>query len=329
MKKKIDYVSIIKEAINITLKNRLLWWFGFLAMFGGGFGSFNYTLPNNSSEERMDEMEIMNMMRRAAYYWDMYKEWIILGIVVVLLILIGLYVLGLIGRGGLIDSIFKVTKKEIFSFSSGFKRGLHFLGRIFLIDLFFSLAFLVSLFVLAFPVVRLFMLKSYGVAISLGIVAILLFVSIGFLFFYLRKYAQMYLVSSDVNVSDSLKLSYKLFEKNIKESLIMGVLVVATNFVVGIGFMVLIMVLLVPSAIIGVIVYNIGQKPIMIAALVLAIILFVGIMMFISSVVTVFFETIWVLFFGEIGKDGEESEVLGEKEKSVEMPKSEAESIIT
>lgn len=328
MKNRIEYFNIIKEAINITLKNRILWWFGLLAIFSGGYGSFNFRLPSGSGEGDFDEMEYMNMIRRATFYWDLYKEWIILGIVILLIILIGLYILGIIGRGALIDSIFKVIKKEAFTFSSGFKRGLYFLGRIFLMDLLFTLVFLVSIFVLAFPVVRLVILESYGVAILLGIVALLILISLGILFFYIRRYAQIYLISSDLNVSNSVKLAYGLFEKNIKESLIMGIVSIGINFVIGIVFVFVFLLLLIPGSIIGVLVYNTGQQMIMIIAGILAIILFIGLTFFISSILNVFFETMWILFFNEIGKSREDGIALKEEGESVNL-NGEPESIIT
>ncbi|HBI17611.1 MAG: hypothetical protein UR60_C0017G0017 [Candidatus Moranbacteria bacterium GW2011_GWF2_34_56] len=318
MKKKIDYVAIVKEAINITKRHRTLWWFGFLAIFSGSYSSFNYSFPSNNSENgEISEMEMMSMLRKVSFYWELYKEWIILGIILIVILLIALYIIGLIGRGALINSIFKSIKKEAFSFSSGLKTGVYFLGRLFLIKLFFSVAFLILAFVLIFPIVRLAVLESYTIAISLGIVAFLLLVSSAILFFYFRRYGEMYLIGSDLSISNSIKLAYRLFEKNIKESLLMGLVLIALNIVVGVVMVFVLLGLLIPLGIAGAIIYKLAGELTIIILAVIAILIFIGFLFLFSSILNVFFEAVWILFFHEIAK-GDKNDLL-EKEKSVEL----------
>ncbi len=328
MQNKIDYRSIVKKAINITVSNKILWWFGFLAIFSGSYLSFNYTFPSNSSEKKMDEMEFMNMMRKISFCWESYREWIILGIIFLIVVLIGFFVLGLIGRGALIDSIFKIIKDETFSFSSGIKRGIHFLGRLFLINLFFSLAFLILIFILAFPVIRLFIFKSYLIASSLGLVAVVLLVSIFILFFYLKRYAELYLISSDLSVLNSIKLAYKLFEKNIKESFIVSLILIALNIIIGIILTLITLGLFVPGGILGVIAYTTMGELTAIVFIIMATLFFVGLIVFVRSILNVFFESIWVLFFYEIANKKEDPNNLLEREKNINLNR-EAESGIT
>ncbi|KKP69187.1 MAG: hypothetical protein UR66_C0001G0069 [Candidatus Moranbacteria bacterium GW2011_GWE1_35_17] len=326
--KKINYFTIIKEATNITIHNKILWWFGLLTIFSGSCFSFNYTFPNNSSDIKFDEMEYMNMMRRIFYYWELYSGWIILAIAIVILIAIILYVVGLIGRGALIDSIFKVIKKENFSFSSGFKKGIYFLGRLFLIKLFFSISFLILLFILAFPVVRLAILKSYGAAILLGLVAFLLLVSIAILFSYFRTYAQMYLVGSDLGIKNSIKLAYGLFEKNIKESLIMGIVSGAVNLVIGIIIIFILIGVAIPGWIIGIIAYKIAGEFALIVLGISAVIIFVALVTLARAILNVFFEAVWILFFHEIGRESRDVKNL-EEELVVVLPNDRAPESIT
>lgn len=318
MKKKIDYVAIIKEAINITKRHRTLWWFGFLAIFSGSYSSFNYSFPGNNSENgELNEMEMMSMIRKVSFYWELYKEWIILGIILIAILLIALYIIGLIGRGALINSIFKSIRKEAFTFSSGLKMGVHFLGRLFLLKLFFSVTFLILAFVLIFPIIRLVVLESYIIAISLGIIAFLLLISSAILFFYFRRYGEMYLIGSDLSISNSIKLSYRLFEKNIKESLLMGLISIALNIVIGVVMIFILLGLIIPFGIVGAIVYKlVGELTIIILAII-AVLIFIGFLFLASSILNVFFEAMWVLFFNEIAR-GDKDELI-EKEKSVEL----------
>lgn len=328
MKNKIDYVGIVREAIRITINNKILWWFGFLAIFSGSYLSFNYSFPGKSSDKKFDEMEYMNMLRRISFYWDLYKEWIILGVLVIIFLLIIFYILGLIGRGALINSVFKIIKKETFSFSSGFGKGVYFLGRLFLINLFFSLTFLLAVFILIFPVIRLVILKSYVTAFLLGLVAFLLLISIAILFFYFRRYGEMYLIGNDLSVSNSIKLAYRLFEKNIKESFIMGLVLMIVNLIIGVGLILILLGISVPFGIAGVIFYKIAGKMVVSILGIIVIVAFVGLMTFARSILNVFFETIWVLFFHEIAKRKEDANSVAEKEKNIDL-NAEAEPEIT
>lgn len=328
MKNKVNYLSIIKKAINITISNKILWLFGFLAIFSGAYSS-HYTFPsNNSSNSEFNEMEYMNMLRRASFYWELYKEWIIFGVVVCIIILIGLYILGMIGRGALIDSIFKVIKKEAFSFSSGFRKGVHFLGRLFLTNLLFSLTFLVFVSILLFPVIRLFILKSYIAATSLGLFALVLLIFTAVLFFYFRRYAEMYLIGNDLSISSSIKLAYELFEKNIKESFIMGLILIGINMVIGISLVLIVLGFFIPSGILGFIIYKIVGESAIVIFIAIAIIVFVGVMLLVKSILNVFFEAVWILFFHELAKKKEDVNGLAEKEELGLNAKTEVEVIL-
>ncbi|MFA6183511.1 MAG: hypothetical protein WC682_00235 [Parcubacteria group bacterium] len=306
MKNKIEYFQIIKDAMNLTKENKFLWWFGLLSMFGGMSGSFSYNFPNNSSKDKnFDEMAYMNIVRKASFYWEHYQEWIILGIILLAIIFIGLYFLGIIGRGALIDSTFKINKKENVNFSSGFKRGIYFFKRLFLVDMLFFIALIVSMFILIFPIVRLFILKSYSIAFSMGLVAFMLLISIFILFFYLKKYTQMYIISSDLNIANSIKLSYRLFEKNIKESFIMSLVVVAVNMVISMGLFFALLVAIIPIGVLGAIIYGLVGKLLLIIFACLFFLILIGGLIFVSSILNVFFQSIWVLFFVEIAKQKE------------------------
>ena len=330
MKNKIDYFQIIKDSIGLAKDNRFLWWFGFLSIFGGMSFSFNYNFPgNSSSNKKIDEMVYMNMMRRASFYWGLYWEWIILGIVLILLVCIGLYVVGIIGRGALIDSIFKVNKKEETNFSSGFKRGIYFLKRLFLTNLLFFISIIISTFVLVFPVARLFILKSYVIAFSMGLVAFVLLISILILFFYFKRYTEMYLISSDLNIINSIKLAYRLFEKNIKESFIMSLLLMVVNLVMGTILFVALIVILVPVGVLGAIIYGLVGKLVLVILASLVFLMLVGALIFISSILNVFVQSVWVLFFIQIAKQKKIDDALLTDKKSIELlDKSEVEPII-
>ncbi|MGW8184502.1 MAG: DUF7544 domain-containing protein [Candidatus Moraniibacteriota bacterium] len=320
MNKKIDYFSIIKEAIEITKNNRVLWWFGFLSIFAGMGSSFNSNFSGNSSDKNsLDEMEYASLFRKVSFYWENYAEWIILGIILIMVVCVGLFIIGLIGKSALIDSIVKVIRNEQVTFVDGFKRGVSFLKRMFLMSLLSVVTFLIFIFLVIFPVVRLFILKSYGIAIFLGLVGLMLILFVSILYFYLLRYAQIYLISSNLGVVESIKLAYRLFEKNMKESLIMGLVMIAVSFVLGIGIFLIVLAIFIPGGILGVLVYKTMSDLALIVLGILAGLLILGIFIFISSVLNVFSQTVWILFFNQIAKQEEKRDGLETEKEATKI----------
>lgn len=329
MQKKIDYFQLVKDSFNFTIENKLLWLFGLLITIGGGGMSFNYNFPGSkSSEDKIDEMQLASMMRKFSFFWETYKEWIILGIILLVIILVALYLLGIIGRGALIDSIFKTLKKEEgITFSSGFKKGYHFLGKMFLMNLIFSVAVLVVIAIMAFPIVRLFMLKAYIAGALMSLVAICILISLFVLIFFLSKYAQIYLVSSNIGPVASIKLGYQLFEKNLITSFKMGAVLILVNIVLGMGLFLSIIILGLPFILLLFLSYgilgNVGAAVMGISGGVAVLFLVI----FINAVYIVFSQTYLILFFQEIAKEnnnevGESINVVDKiitKNKSLEV----------
>lgn len=313
MLKKIDYTKILKNSFKITRENKFLWLFGLMLALGGGGTSFNFNFPGGgSSDDKIDEMTYMNAMRKVEFFWNTYKELIILGIVFLVFLGIAFYVLGLIARGGLIDSIFKILKNEEANFKKGFKSGVGYLGRMFLISLTAIVTSLGLLIILAVPVIRLIVLESYVLGIVLGIVAFFIFFTFMILLSFLIRYAEIYLVSSNLGALESMKLGYRLFEKNIGNSILMGLIFMGISFVVGIGILFMLFALGIPTMLIGLVIYGVAGETVSIGLFVLAVILFMLLMIFISSLMNVFSQAVWVLFFEEIAREKEDDTFVDE-----------------
>lgn len=319
--KKIDYFKLTKEAFTITKENKFLWWFGFLMMFCGGGMSYSYNFPGGSSDDKIDEMTFMNMQRQVTFYWDLYKEWIITGIIILLVIGFALYILGLIAKSALIDSVFKILKEEEVDFKRGFKNGTGYLGRIFLINAIVLATVIGLLVILAFPVIRLFILDSKMAAVLMGIMAIFIFISFNIFVSFLKKYAEIYLISSNVGPLDAFRLAYNLIEKNILNSLLMWLVCLGIVFALGMGAAIAVFTLGLPLLFLGVAIYGIvGGIGVALLATV-AIAVFLVLIFFVNSIFNVFFQTIWILFFREIAKTDEEKKeeelVSEESEKNI------------
>src|SRR5665647_1732351 len=100
MNNQINYGSLIKEAWQITWKNKYLWWFGLLVSLSGG-GSFNFNLPSGNNSER-ESVFRNNFEAKISEWFALYWEWIILAGILLFLLMVVFLVLNIWGRGALI-----------------------------------------------------------------------------------------------------------------------------------------------------------------------------------------------------------------------------------
>ena len=315
--KNVDYIQLLKDAWKITWENKFLWWFGFLITLGGG-GMSGFNFSGNEEEVSPEVIENIN------YYWSMYREWIIAGIVILFLIILAFYFLSIIGRGGLIVSLVKIGKSEEVNFSSGFKEGRSFFWKLFLLNLVFGGVLLFIVAVLSFPIARLVYLEAYGAATLLGLVALPIIISVFILATFLKIYSQIYLVGNKVQVFDSIRLAYSIFKGNIKGSILMGITLMIVGIIFGFALLMAIFVLTIPFIIIGLLcAFTVGMAGAISVAIlgVVALIIFAIVW---RSVYTVFIQAVWILFFNKIAiSPNEEKEKLEEKieEKVPELGK--------
>jgi len=312
-KKEIKYLAILKDSWKIIWNNKYLWWFGFFIALGGGWG-FNFQLPmnNNGSWEEKTETgkeEILGFI-------NSHFEWIAAGLIILAAIAIVFIVLRIISQAAIIKSVDAIKRGEKSSFSIGLKKGRKYFWKLLAIDLilgFFTLGVLIVLFL---PVVFLFHAKSYVAASLLLILAILIFVPLIILVSFLKKYAYFYLVLVKFGIKSSIENAYQVFRKNILPSLIMALLLIAIGIILGVAMIMLILSLALVFILIGLALYLILAKIGIFITAVLGILTFILIAFLLSSAVTAFQQTAWLLFFQEIAALKSE-EAAGELENKI------------
>lgn len=295
--KKIDYVEVLKNAWKLTWKNRFLWWFGFFVSLGSGMSSFNFNLPGNSEQKEDISPEVMEDI---GYYWSLYKEWIIFALVVIFLIIITLYVLGIVGRGGLISAVFKVDEGKKTNFSLEFKNANKFFWKLLFLNIIIGISLILVILILFSPVARLLFLEAYGPAFLLGVVAAPISISVFILSAFLKIYSQIYVVREKVAVADSLKLSYNLLKRNIKKSLIMGFLLAVVGIIAGVALLTAYLILSIPFIILGLAGHFLVGSVWTVMIVVVAAVVVICFSLFWKSIFAVFVQTAWIMFFKKI-----------------------------
>lgn len=292
---KINYFEILKHAWQITWRNKYLWWFGLILAIGSG--GFNFNFPLNANDKKIDDGKFI---QAASAFLDRYWQWIIAGFILLFILIIVLAVLKIISRAGLIKSVSEIIFGKAATFKKGLSEGKKYFWKLFslgLIVFFFIFGIMLALFT---PVVFLIYLKSYIWAAFLGIFAVLLIIVLGIIVSFIKEYARLYLVLSNLNIRNSLENGYLLFRKNILPSIIFSLLLVAIGMIIGLAILFSVIIIAAMFFMLGLAFYLLLKWIGVVMVAIPGILVIIAVGLAVQSIFAVFRQTAWILFFQEI-----------------------------
>jgi hypothetical protein len=292
----INYLEIIKQAFQVTWKNRYLWWFGFLISLSG-FGSFSQSFSNkeNGGGNTIGEQKFSDFISQNFH-------WILIGAIIMLFIYAALVIAGLISRGALVYSISREFKGEKSNFKNGFRIGREYFGRIFLIAIASGLLIFSAAIVIALPVMFLFFNHNYVIGVLMAILAAIILIPIVILAIYLRTFGYIYAVLGDLKFWPALENACNLFQKNILSSIMMGLIFIPVGLILAIGALMAIIPVAIIFLVIGIILFLIIGKLGAIIAMIIAAVCVLPILLITRSFYEVFKQAAWIIFFESIAK---------------------------
>jgi hypothetical protein len=303
--KKIKYFEILKDAWQVTWKNRYLWWFGFLTIFSGG-GTIYFNFGEKNEKEFQKVVEFFSIHPNAAI------AILVMAVAFCLLFLI----LGIIAEGALIKSVQKTLGGEKYNFKAGLKEGRKYFWKLFLIRLVAGFFIFAVAFLFAVPITFIFINKFYLLGILAAVLGLLILIPVLFLACFTKKFGYFYAVMFDLSLGESLENGYKLILNNIWNSLLVAVIFVVIKILVFSLILLALLLLVVPVLIIGGIFFLILKMTGVILVAILVGLVLAVFFFAVGSVFKVFTETAWILFFKEIAKT-EEKEIVAEKELEI------------
>lgn len=307
-----NFFELIQEGWQIVIRHSGLWWFGLCIALGD--------LVLNVRISQSSEKYINQQLNIILQSWPTgYIALFALGMLVLLFISLAFFLIRIAGIISIIQSVGGLEKKRPsrFTLRSLIKCAKLFGKQIFLSWLFVSIATSLSFFLLFAPVAILFRSESAVAGTIMAIPAVILFLFLFAIGYFMEKYAYCYIILARMSVIPAFKAAYKLFRLNVKESFIMGAcsvgLLMATIIVLVFLFIVLGSIFLVPA----VVVYG------LLATKGAYIVAFVGILaygfvaIYVSSFAEAYYHTLWALFFKHIAKP-KDLEFVEEKVGAVE-----------
>jgi hypothetical protein len=311
--KKIPYLDILKSAFLITWKNRFLWFLGFLVFLGSITSNFN--LNDNSVIEQGQDTAVV-----ATFVQHNPSASLILTV-----IMIALFLLRITAMAGIVKAINDINLYRQLSIVAILGEAKKYLGRLLLLELLIGVALAVVSLILAVPVIYLFALKAKLLAIGILILAIAIILPLLILAFYLYKYASLYIILANEKIKIALEMAYVVFAKNIKESLMLSLMVVAGNLLLVMAIFFLIIPLAIVFAPLGLLAYWIFAKIGAFVVLTIAISCYALLITVIISWYEAFLQAVWLFFFQQIAfEKDKEKKILEKLEVEGSVPNPEA-----
>ena len=246
---KIDYSGILSKAWTITWKYKVLWFFGFLAILGGSGGwngangSGGASGPNLSYNLSRNEID----WRYVPPEWETTFEQLeridvntVISVVVIsvccLLVLgLALWLLGIIGRGGLISGIVTAETTGRVGFRETWNAGLRCFPRLFLIRL-LGLAVGILIAVVVVLPGMFFSLLTCGIGFFPMVCALFVLGIVVNIWFAFMDYA---VVVENRGIGEAIGRAWTVLRNHIGPVFIFWLILFAVSLLVGIGLLIL------------------------------------------------------------------------------------------
>lgn len=295
--KKIDFKNIFFSAWKIVKKNKYLWRFGFLLALTSFFSNLTVLFDDKNRK----------MLSVFEFKWaDIFLEKNFFENENVMMIFSIIVILALLSRivfqGALIFSIGKEIENKKNNFIIGLKNGKKYFWSLLFFNLILEGIVFLSLLILAFPVVILISRGNFMGGIFLSFFALFIFLSLIILIFFLKKFGFVYLILGKVNIWSSMELAYTLFRKNFWQSLWMGMIICFLTLISIVGFLLILSFLTIFFLGLSLFFGFVFGKIIELYMFGIVASLFLLLGLFLMSFFQIFLQTVWILFFNEIGK---------------------------
>lgn len=331
-----DYTGILKEAWDVTRRNKRLWILGLFASGSAGLSSNwnssssnssktdgpppgweNIHSPNEALQRGLDEVgKKLDVSLGTAEQW-----WMIIGAAVLMLLVLCLvlWVIGIAARGGLIDQTREALTGRPTSAAAGWRRGFSLWGRVFSVGFLLALPFvgLGALALLTLAVFGLPVLAASGgnpaliasgavptataalvsMGFALALIGLVAFM-LGLVVSILKEVALRYAVLDDLGAIDSIRTTWT--DLKAKRGIAsMWLVMILVNIAVGIAAAILFIpvVILIGFAIAAAVVAG-GLGMLWLIAPGLLVLLFMG--MLLKAVYSTFRNTAWTSFYGRM-----------------------------
>jgi hypothetical protein len=302
--------EVLTRAWQIIWKHKVLWVFGFFAVFSrgggggsGGGGSSNYSFDSSDAPFQTDSFE-----RGFEQFGRFIEEnlWLIFVFIAFIFILSFLfYALGIMGRIGLIKGVYTVENgAESLTFAELWSESMPYFWRIFGLNFLVGLAF----FLIILPLV-LFGVFTAGVGFLCLLPLICILIPISWVIMVILEQAQPALVIENLGMWDGFKRGWEIVKTNAVNFILLSLVLLIGGAIIGFIIALPIVFAVVPL-VLGANSLNESMTPVYIALACCA--LYLPILYLFNSVLTAYIQSAWMLTYLRLTKPGDETPVFAE-----------------
>lgn len=309
-----QYADAVKQSLGRIWANKFLWMWGIFLISG----SCNLNINMDESESEEAVQFFVDRWGSPLGFWQEYQIFIILGIILVLSLQIGWWVMSVIARKGVILSLDKLQNTEAKNSQeqdklSVWRQGKTDFWEIVKIDIIIFLVVFVVLTVLWGPVVYMAILGNYLGAFSVGFLALMITLPLIILERYVKNTAVIQQVLANRSAMRSIEGGYKLCRFNLTEAaklllvwIIMGIVHAVMGIIVAIAAMAVGAVFLVAGLAgswesFSLENFSWADNPLMIVLLIVFGVIFFVITLFVNSIFALWFQDVWVWWVKKVG----------------------------
>jgi hypothetical protein len=315
------YRNILKQAWQLTWRNKYLWWFGIFAALLGNGGEFEILFNNTGSNpgqalfpswQRIASTGIFSSHTLANIGNLLQKDTlnmilVLVACLIVLAICLFLVWLVIISQAAAVNNSAAIIKQKKHAFKEGLDSGILNFWPVLTLNIIIKAAIYVLLVAISLP--ALFFQGSFNATIFY-VIALVIVVPVAIILSFVTKYAVAYVVINKRKVMPAIKQSFQLFKENWLISFEMAIILFFINLLVGLAIVLAVLVLAVPFLFLGLIFYYsfslIGSW--LIAALAFASFLFIVVTT--GAALAVFQISSWTGLFLELEKKGGVSKLV-------------------
>lgn len=303
----INYKELIAQAFSLNWKNKFLWFFGFFL--------FLSSVVTNVNTYNGNFLEKLNLLPSLTAFTQVHPNIFIGMIILFLFTIIALFALRIMSTVAITKSVNNINLYRQISIKNIFLETKTSFWRLFWLELLLSLVLAFIIGTLSFPISYLFFLDAKIFAFFLLAFAIVIFIPLILLAFYLRKYAYFFIILGDFKLKVSIESAYLLTIKNMRESLRMGIANILLEFLflfILLTICIANVIIFTPLALVSYLLFaSIGATTVLVVGIIALTIELIVLFSWYNS----FLQTAWFLFFQRLSFKKDTKEKLDVKEK--------------
>ncbi len=260
------YRNILKQAWQLTWRNKYLWWFGIFAALIGNGGEYEIIFNNVGADpgqalfpawQRIASTGVFHW-RTLANIGNLFQHDTLhfIFVMTVCLALLAVFVfvvwLVVVSQIAVVNNAAALIKQKKNTFRDGLNSGILNFWPILILNIMVKAAVYVMLVAISLPVI----FRQGSLSANLFyIMALVIMVPVAIILSFIMKYAIAYVVISKSKVLTAIRQSWQLFKNNWLISFEMAVILFLINLLVGLAIVLAILTLAVPFLFLGLIFY--------------------------------------------------------------------------